>query len=106
MYSLGNPANGGHQTNQVVLTDRSTWTARGVACYVLSYAFVALELALMYYAVNVAWSCSRTMGERVVHIALAVGFTMPYMLCSLFWGDCAKGSLAATRPLPGPLARL
>ena len=47
---------------------------------IISIIFVILELILLFYAINIALVTTKGGAERVVHIVLAIIFTVPYML--------------------------
>lgn len=55
---------------------------------VVAIIFFALELLLVYYAINMAIRCSRSSSERMIHLSLAILFTLPYVLISSFFGEC------------------
>ena len=57
--------------------------------YLVSMSFLLLEIILIFYALTVAFKCSKPGINRVVHVTLALFFTAPYVLFSLFMGDCA-----------------
>jgi len=60
---------------------------------VLSLVFFVLEFILLFFAVNIAIRCTKGGYERIVHIVLAVTFTLPYMLLTVFFGECGKNIL-------------
>lgn len=66
------------------------------ACSVL---FFVLELMLMVMAIVVALKCTTTVNERVVHLTMAIVFTMPYMLGMVLLNPCARAVLGG-RTLP------
>jgi len=66
---------------------------RRVKLYISFYLFVSvvlfiLELILMTFAVNIAMRCGNDRRERIIHVLLAVLFTIPYLLFSMFFGKC------------------
>ena len=65
----------------------------------ISVVFFILELVVLIYALNIAVKCTQGGSERVVHVVLAVAFTFPYMLISLFFNKCASGVLKGENPL-------
>jgi NADH:ubiquinone oxidoreductase subunit 3 (subunit A) len=60
---------------------------------VIAIIFVALEFLLLFFAINIALNCTQGGAERIVHVVLAILFTVPYMLLSIFFSDCAKKTL-------------
>lgn len=56
---------------------------------IMAVIFFALELMVMVYAVIRAVSCTTTTQGRIIHIVMAVSFTFPYMLFSIFFGKCS-----------------
>tara|TARA_Y100000389_G_C17117441_1_gene343767 strand:+ start:252 stop:569 length:318 start_codon:yes stop_codon:yes gene_type:complete len=63
---------------------------------VIAVVFIVLELLLLFFAINIALNCTQGGPERIVHILLAIMFTLPYMLISVFFSDCAKKTLRGT----------
>ena len=66
------------------------------ACSIL---FFVLELMLLVMAVVIALKCTTTTNERVVHITMAIVFTLPYMLGMVLLNPCARAVLGG-RTLP------
>ena len=62
-----------------------------LACAIL---FFMLELMLLVIAIVVALKCTATVTERVVHLTMAVVFTLPYMLGMVLLNPCAQAVLA------------
>lgn len=60
---------------------------------VVAVIFLLLELLVLFYAVSVALSCTKGGPQKIVHVVLAVTFTLPYMLFSVFFSDCANKTL-------------
>lgn len=60
---------------------------------VIAVIFFTLELILLFYAINVAISCTKGGAERIVHVVMSIIFTLPYMLLTSLFSDCAKGVL-------------
>jgi hypothetical protein len=60
--------------------------------FVLSIAilFFILELCMLYFGINIALNCTKSVQERTVHIVLVTFFTMPYMLLNVLFNPCAK----------------
>ncbi len=57
---------------------------------ILSITFFVFELIVMVYAVKHAITCSEPGMNRVAHIFMAIFFTVPYTLLSLFFSPCIK----------------
>ena len=55
----------------------------------LAVLFFALELMVMFYAIIRAVNCTTTTQGRIIHIVIAITFTLPYMLFSIFFGKCS-----------------
>ena len=68
---------------------------------VVAIIFVALELLVMFFAINVAFRCTQGGAERIVHLVLAVVFTLPYMLLSLLFNKCAVDVIRGNYVTPG-----
>jgi hypothetical protein len=62
---------------------------------VLAAIFFLLELIALFFAVNMALVCSKSVGERIVNLVLATTFTLPYLLIRSVFSACGK---AAMRP--------
>ena len=77
-------------TSQVV--DEPTMMERILAIIMLVAAivFFILELVLVIYALKTAIICTKPGTERMVHLALAIFLTVPYIFASLFLSDCGK----------------
>lgn len=56
----------------------------------VAIVFFVLELIVLYFAVSVAIKCTRGGPERIVHIVMAITFTLLYMLLNTLFNDCAK----------------
>lgn len=63
------------------------------AFLIIAIVFVILELLVLFYAITIAVNCTKPGAERIVHIVLAIVFTFPYILPSLFFSVCAKKTL-------------
>jgi hypothetical protein len=57
---------------------------------VIAVVFFALELLVLFFAINVALKCTKGGPERTVHVVLAIVFTLPYMLLNLLFNKCAS----------------
>jgi hypothetical protein len=60
---------------------------------IVAVLFFVLEFFLLFYALNIALRCTNAGPERVVHITLAIIFTLPYVLFSVFFSKCANSVL-------------
>jgi len=100
-FSFLNSALEGYRKHKKKLEKYSNWDSAqggltaGLASGLLVVAliFFALELLVMFFAINVALKCTRGGAERIVHIVLAVVFTLPYMLINLLFNRCAVNAL-------------
>lgn len=54
--------------------------------YMIAVAFLILELLLVFYAVKLAMKQSQPGMNRIAHVSLALFFTFPYLLFTLFLG--------------------
>jgi hypothetical protein len=73
--------------------DKELSTAGKVlAVIVLIFAliFFILEVLVLVYAVVIALRCGKSGPEKVVHLVLAVTFTLPYMLIMTVFSPCGK----------------
>jgi hypothetical protein len=86
-YSVGDSAGGG--------------VSAGVATGSLMVAvfFMALEFLVLFFAIGVAMRCSKGVAERIVHLVLAITFTLPYMLFSVFFSKCATDMLRGSQSI-------
>jgi NADH:ubiquinone oxidoreductase subunit 3 (subunit A) len=64
------------------------------AFLIIAIIFFTLEVLVMFYCVVIALNCSQPGPERVIHVVLAVTFTLPYALLMLLFNKCAPGVLA------------
>lgn len=58
--------------------------------YVFAVSLLLLEIMLLFYAVTIALRCSKPGMNRVAHVALALFFTVPYVLLALFLSPCVE----------------
>ena len=63
------------------------------AFLITSVIFFTLEVLVMLYSIVIALRCSQAGPERVIHIVLAVTFTLPYALLMLLFNKCASKAL-------------
>lgn len=56
----------------------------------LALALFIMEVVVLVYAIRIAVACSEPGANRVTHVVLAVFFTIPYLLFSLFLAPCHK----------------
>lgn len=65
--------------------------------FIVSLVFFVIEVLLIYYAIALALKCTKSgTSERVAHLSLAIFFTFPYILLSVFFGKCAQEKLSST----------
>ena len=67
--------------------------------FAVAVLFLMLELMLLVFAINIAFRCTTTVEERVVHVTMACIFTLPYLLGMVLLNSCARAVLAR-RTLP------
>ena len=60
---------------------------------VFAAIFFIMELVVLFYGINIALSCTKTLPERVVNICFAIIFTMPYVLFNTLFNKCANYTL-------------
>lgn len=60
---------------------------------VISIIFFILEFLLLFYCIIIALKCTEPGPERVIHIVLAVMFTLPYALINVVFNKCAIKTL-------------
>lgn len=77
------------------LQSASAGMSAAMASFVLVVAviFFALELLVLFYSITIALNCTVPGPERIVHIVLAVTFTLPYALLNLLFNPCATTTL-------------
>jgi hypothetical protein len=57
---------------------------------IISVVFLILELLLLFYSIGIVLRCTKRGPERIVHMVLAIIFTVPYALFSVLLNPCAK----------------
>jgi len=76
-----------------------------VACVVLGITILIIEVALLYFALDIAVNTTSSGAERFVHVILAVVITMPYLLFSVLLNPKAtqvlKGDMKAAFKMCG-----
>ena len=60
---------------------------------IVAFVFFILELILLLFAIKMVLDCTEPGPERIVHMVLAVTFTLPYVLLNSLFNDCSKKSL-------------
>ena len=60
--------------------DDTTNDKKDMAMIIVSTVIVLIEIALFYFAVDIAINITTTNSERFIHVMLALLFTMPYLL--------------------------
>lgn len=63
---------------------------------VIAGVFLLLELMVLFYCVGIAYSCSKSIPERIVNIVLAITFTLPYALVNMVFVPCARKTLGSS----------
>ena len=64
-----------------------------IACIVVAIVILVIEVALLYFALDIAVNTTQSGAERFVHIALAIIFTLPYLLFSVMMSTKAQNIL-------------
>jgi len=70
---------------------------------VLATLFLVLELLVLFYAISIALQCTNPGPERIIHIVLAITFTLPYVLLNVMFNNCAKQTLQIPTSSPPPV---
>jgi|MDTC01.1.fsa_nt_gb NADH:ubiquinone oxidoreductase subunit 3 (subunit A) len=79
--------------------DSSEVIAAGASASFLSFSlvlatiFLVLEIIVLFYAISIALKCTRPGPERIVHIVLAITFTLPYVLLNVMFNKCAQDNI-------------
>ena len=60
---------------------------------VISLIFTLLEFLVLLYSLLIAIRCTKPGPERVIHVVLAISFTLPYALLNVIFNKCAKKTL-------------
>ena len=63
---------------------------------VIAVLFFMLELMVLFYSITIALNCTESTPERVVHIVLAITFTLPYALLNVLFNKCAISTLRSS----------
>ncbi len=58
--------------------------------YVFAISFLILDIMVLFFAISIALKCSKPGIQRVAHVAMALFFTFPYVLVSLFFSPCVE----------------
>lgn len=64
-----------------------------VACIIVAIIIFVIEVAVLYYALDIAINTTTSGAERFIHIVLACLFTMPYLLFNLLLNEKARNLL-------------
>lgn len=78
------------QHHQLVAGNKPVSKALAFFLLALAIALFIMEIVVLVYAVRIALACSEPGANRVTHVILAVFFTIPYLLFSLFLAPCHK----------------
>lgn len=60
---------------------------------VIAIIFFILEFLLLFYSISLALKCTSPGPERILHLTLAITFTLPYALFSAFFSKCSQDTL-------------
>ena len=61
--------------------------------YIVSIIFFVMELIVLYYAISIAFNCTKGGPERIVNFILACFFTVPYVMLNILFNKCSKSLL-------------
>lgn len=64
-----------------------------IAMLIFAVIFFVMEIILIFYAIMIAFSCTEGGPERIIHVFLAVFFTIPYTLLMVIFNKCAGQTL-------------
>ena len=70
--------------------DDSMTEQKIMSMIIIITVIVLVEIALFYFAVDIAINVTTSNSERFVHIMLALLFTMPYLLAMVVFSEPAK----------------
>lgn len=88
-----------YQKNKEKQSDVENSVSSGALCafnaamLVFAVIFFVMEIILVFYAIYIAFRCTEGGPERIVHVTLAVFFTIPYMLLMTLFNKCAGETL-------------
>ena len=60
---------------------------------IIATMFVFMELLVLFYSLKIAITCTSPGPERIIHVVLAMTFTLPYILMTMIFVPCAKQTL-------------
>lgn len=63
---------------------------------IIAVMFLMLELLVLFYCIGIAYSCSKSVPERIVNVVLAITFTLPYALLNMVFVPCARKTLGSS----------
>jgi phosphotransferase system glucose/maltose/N-acetylglucosamine-specific IIC component len=64
-----------------------------LSCIIIALILFVVEVAVLYFALTIAWSISDTNTEKFLHVVLALTLTLPYLLLNLLFNQRAKAAL-------------
>lgn len=62
-------------------------------CVVVAFFLFIIEIVILFYAISIAVECTTTPTEKVIHIIVALFFTLPYLVGMMLLSPCAKGMI-------------
>lgn len=65
---------------------------------VLAIIFFILEIVVLVYGIIIAINCTKGGAERIVHVVMAITFTLPYVLIMSVFNTCAQTVLKGETP--------
>lgn len=61
-----------------------------IVMLIFALVFFVLEVLVLVYAIVIALRCGKSGPEKVVHLILALTFTLPYMLIMSVFSPCGQ----------------
>lgn len=67
-----------------------------ISCVIVALVVIIVELALLYFALDIAINTTTSNPEKFIHVMLALLFTMPYLLIMVVFSKNAQKRLGAS----------
>jgi peptidoglycan biosynthesis protein MviN/MurJ (putative lipid II flippase) len=64
--------------------------AKCVSCVILAIILLIIELAVLFFAIDIALNTPKSNAEKFIHLVLAVTFTLPYLLLNVLFNEKAR----------------
>ena len=71
-----------------------------ISCVIVAMVVLVVELALFYFALDIAINTTTSNTERFIHVMLALLFTMPYLLIMVVFSKSARSRVGSSSPEP------